>query len=149
MGSRYLIIVLGSYKSIEEDLNHIADSEQGIHYVDGAGIFMGTFYSPYTRGQIEGMVLHIPAFLLFDITDKSTNAVNLPSKYFKGLFPEFDETLDILQNELDVKIKKNTKKKTEVEEYDNINDILDKLIKNQYDRSCLTEKELGILEKNS
>ncbi len=149
MGSRYLIIVLGSYKSIEEDLNHIADSEQGIHYVDGAGIFMGTFYSPYTTGQIEGMVLHIPAFLLFDITDKSTNAVNLPSKYFKGLFPEFDETLDILQNELDVKIKKNTKKKTEVEEYDNINDILDKLIKNQYDRSCLTEKELGILEKNS
>lgn len=149
MGSRYLIIVLGSYKSIEEDLNHIADSEQGIHYVDGAGIFMGTFYSPYTTGQIEDMVLHIPAFLLFDITDKSTNAVNLPSKYFKGLFPEFDETLDILQNELDVKIKKNTKKKTEVEEYDNINDILDKLSRNKYDRSCLTEKELGILERNS
>ena len=104
MGTRYLIIVLGSYKSIEKDLNHIADSEQGIHYVDGSGIFMGTFYSPYTTQEIEELILHIPAFFIFDITDKSTNAVNLPSKYFKGLFPEFDETLDILQNELEINL---------------------------------------------
>tara|TARA_R110002153_G_scaffold63785_1_gene171036 strand:+ start:1612 stop:2061 length:450 start_codon:yes stop_codon:yes gene_type:complete len=149
MGSRYLIIVLGSYKSIEDDLNHVADSEQGVHYVDGSGIFMGTFHSPYTTHQIQEILLHNQAFLLFDITDKTTNAVNLPSKYFKGLFPEYDETLDILQNELDVKVKKNTKKKTDVEEYDNINDILDKLSRNKYNRDCLTKKEINILEKNS
>ena len=149
MGTRYLIIVLGSYKSIEKDLNHIADSEQGIHYVDGAGIFMGTFYSPYTTQEIEELILHIPAFLIFDITDKSTNAVNLPSKYLKGLFPEFNDTLDILQNELEINLKTKKKKKSRVEEYDNIDDILDKLSRNKYDRSCLTKKELSILEKNS
>lgn len=148
MGTRYLIIVLGSYKSIEKDLNHIADSEQGIHYVDGSGIFMGTFYSPYTTQEIEELILHIPAFLIFDITDKSTNAVNLPSKYFKGLFPEFDETLDILQNEPEINLKIKKKKKSRVEEYDNIDDILDKLSRNKYDRSCLTKKELSILEKS-
>lgn len=149
MGTRYLIIVLGSYKSIEKDLNHIADSEQGIHYVDGSGIFMGTFYSPYTTQEIEELILHIPAFLIFDITDKSTNAVNLPSKYLKGLFPEFNDTLDILQNELEINLKTKKKKKSRVEEYDNIDDILDKLSRNKYDRSCLTKKELSILEKNS
>ena len=149
MGTRYLIIVLGSYKSIEKDLNHIADSEQGIHYVDGSGIFMGTFYSPYTTQEIEELILHIPAFFIFDITDKSTNAVNLPSKYFKGLFPEFDETLDILQNELEINLKTKKKKKSRAEEYDTIDDILDKLSRNKYDRSCLTKKELSILEKDS
>jgi hypothetical protein len=149
MGTRYLIIVLGSYKSIEKDLNHIADSEQGIHYVDGSGIFMGTFYSPYTTQEIEELILHIPAFLIFDITDKSTNAVNLPSKYLKGLFPEFNDTLDILQNELEINLKTKKKKKSRVEEYDTIDDILDKLSRNKYDRSCLTKKELSILEKNS
>ena len=149
MSSRFLIIVLGSYKDIEKDLNHIADAEEGVHYVDGAGIFMGTFYSPYTTNQIQDTLLSVPAFLLFDITDKSTNAVNLPSKYFKGLFPEFDETLSVLQEELDVKLRKKPKKKSEIEEYDNVNDILDKLSRNEYDRKCLTEKEIDILEKNS
>lgn len=149
MSTRYLIVVLGSYKSIEKDLNHVADSEHGIHYVDGAGIFMGTFYSPYTTQEIEEMILHIPAFLIFDITDKSTNAVNLPAKYFKGLFPEFDETLDILQNEPEINLKTKKKKKSRVEEYDNIDDILDKLTRNNYNRNCLTEKELSILERSA
>jgi len=149
MSSRFLIVVLGSYKNIEKDLNHIADSEEGVHYVDGGGIFMGTFYSPYNLNQIQDMLLTVPAFLLFDITDKSTNAVNLPSKYFKGLFPEYDETLSVLQNDLDVKLRKKNKNKTEIEEYDNIDDILDKLSRNKYDRSCLTKKELSILEKDS
>ena len=150
MGSRYLIIVLGSYKNIEKDLNHIADSEEGVHYVDGAGIFMGTFYSPYSLNQIQDTLITVPAFLLFDITDKSTNAVNLPSKYFKGLFPEYGNTMEILKNKMEeddsyvgTKEKKSTK-----EEYDNINDILDKLSRNEYDRTCLTKKEIGILEKS-
>ena len=150
MGSRYLIIVLGSYKNIEKDLNHIADSEEGVHYVDGAGIFMGTFYSPYSLNQIQDTLITVPAFLLFDITDKSTNAVNLPSKYFKGLFPEYGNTMEILKNKMEeddsyvgTKEKKSTK-----EEYDNINDILDKLSKYEYDRTCLTKKEIGILEKS-
>jgi hypothetical protein len=143
MSSRFLIIVLGSYKNIEKDLNHIADSEEGVHYVDGGGIFMGTFYSPYSLNQIQDMLLTVPAFLLFDITDKSTNAVNLPSKYFKGLFPEYDETLSVLQNDLDIKLRK----KTKTEEYDNVDDILDKLSRNKYDRNCLTKKEIDILEK--
>ena len=147
---RYLIIVLGSSKNIQEALNHIADSEYGIHYVDGNGIFLGTFYSPYTTKQIEETILaDITAFLLFDISDKETNAVNLPSKYFKGLFPEYDETLDMLQENLEVKLRKPKNKKQVVEEYDNIDDILDKLSRNKYDRSCLTEKEIEILEKGS
>ncbi|MHA2039488.1 MAG: hypothetical protein ACW98X_23940 [Promethearchaeota archaeon] len=147
---RYLIIVLGSSKNIQEALNHIADSEYGIHYVDGNGIFLGTFYSPYTTKQIEETILaDITAFLLFDISDKETNAVNLPSKYFKGLFPEYDETLEMLQENLEVKLRKPKNKKQVVEEYDNIDDILDKLSRNKYDRSCLTEKEIEILEKGS
>lgn len=147
MNLRYLIIVLGDTNSIESDLNHIADSETGVHYVDGNGIFLGTFYSPYTTNEIHDLITHIPAFLIFDITDKSTNAVSLPSKYFKGLFPEYEETLDILQETLDVEYKQKNKTKKVMEEYDNLDDILDKLSRNKYDRSCLTEKEIEILEK--
>lgn len=147
MKNRYMIIVLGSYKSIEEDLNHIADSEYGVHYVDGNGIFIGTFYSPYDTSDIHDLLVHIPAFLIFDITNKKDYAVNLPSKYFKGLFPEYENALESLQENLDVKLKKKSKKSIEVEEYDNVDDILDKLSRNQYDRSCLTEKEIEILEK--
>lgn len=145
MDSRYLIIVLGSYPKIEEDLNHIANSDQGVHYVDGNGIFMGTFYSPYNTNDLYDLLSHIPAFLIFDITDKRNNAINLPSKYFKGLFPEYSETLETLQGDLKPILTKN--KKNNVEEYDNVDDILDKLIRNEYDRGCLTEKELEILEK--
>lgn len=147
MENRYMIIVLGSYKSIEENLNHIADSEYGVHYVDGNGIFIGTFYSPYNTSDIHDLLVHIPAFLIFDITDKKDYAVNLPSKYFKGLFPEYESALESLQENLDVKLKKKSKKSIEIEEYDNVDDILDKLSRNQYDRSCLTEKEIEILEK--
>jgi hypothetical protein len=148
MDSRYLIVVLGDYKNIEDDLNHIADSDHGVNYVDGNGIFLGTFYSPYTTNEIYELIAHIPAFLIFDITDKSKNGVNLPVKYFKGLFPEYEETLQVLQQDLEPKLKK-TKKKAEVEEYDNVDDILDKLSRHEYDRSCLTEKEIQILEKSS
>lgn len=155
MNLRYLIIVLGNTNSIEVDLNHIADSETGVHYVDGNGIFLGTFYSPYTTSEIYDLMAHIPAFLIFDITEKETNAINLPSKYFKGLFPEYEHTLDVLQESLDVNLRKKKKTKNdieeieEIEEYDNLDDILDKLSRNEYDRSCLTEKEIEILEKGS
>jgi hypothetical protein len=43
------------------------------------------------------------------------------------------------------KSKAGTKKK-KVEEYTNLNDILDKLSKNDYDTKCLTENEKEILE---
>lgn len=145
MDSRYLIIVLGFYKNIEEDLNHIANSDYGVHFVDGNGIFMGTFYSPYTTQDIYDLLLHIPAFLVFDISTNDSNAINLPTKYFKGLFPEYDETLSVLQKDLmpELRVENSIQK----EEYDNIDDILDKLSRNEYDRSCLTKKELQILEK--
>jgi hypothetical protein len=150
MGLRYLIIVLGSYSGIDDDLNNIADPEYGVHYVDGNGIFLGTFYSPFTTEEIYELIMHVPAFLLFDITDKSTSAINLPTKYFKGLFPEYEQTLKILQNDLSDKIDEEVvvDKVKQVEEYTTVNDILDKLSRNNYDRSCLTEREIEILENN-
>lgn len=149
MDSRYMVTILGSYKGIENDLNHIANSETGVNFVDGSGIFMGTFYSPYTTLEIYELLAHIPAFLLFDITDPTTNMVNLPSKYFKGLFPEVEETLNNIQNQLNMTISKKKVKKTEVEEFNTVDEILDKLSRNNYDRSCLTESEIEILEKGS
>ena len=79
------------------------------------------------------------------ITDKKTNQIHLPSKYYKGLFPEIEETLD---NVLDIL---NVENPTNIngEEYDNLDDILDKLSRNEYDRNCLTDKEIEILEKSS
>ena len=37
MNSRFLIVILGSSKGIEENLNHIASSDFGVNYVDGNG----------------------------------------------------------------------------------------------------------------
>ena len=143
--SRYIAIVLGQYDGMDNDFNTIADENTGVNYVDGNGIWIGTFYSIYETIEISELLAHIPALLIFDITDKKTNQIHLPSKYYKGLFPEIEETLD---NMLDIL---NVEKTTEVskEEYDNIDDILDKLSRNEYDRSCLTEKEIQILEKSS
>ena len=148
MSYRYLIIVLGSYDNIAEDLRFIAESEYGVSYVDGNGIFLGTFYSTYTTSEIYDVIVNIPAFLLFDVSDKETNAINLPSKYFKGLFPEYEETLEALQESLDIDLRKE-KEEVKKEEYDNVDDILDKLSRNQYDRKCLTEKEINILDKGN
>ena len=143
--SRYIAIVLGQYDGMDNDFNTIADENTGVNYVDGNGIWIGTFYSIYETIEISELLAHIPALLIFDITDKKTNQIHLPSKYYKGLFPEIEETLD---NMLDIL---NVEKSSEVnkEEYDNIDDILDKLSRNEYDRSCLTEKEIQILEKSS
>ncbi len=43
MKKRYMIVVLGSSENIDDDLNHIADSDYGVNFVDGSGIFIGTF----------------------------------------------------------------------------------------------------------
>jgi hypothetical protein len=149
---RYLIIVLGQYKNIEEDLTYVANPEYGVHYVNGTGIFMGTFYSPYTVDELHDVLSHISALLLFDISDDKTHVVNLPSYYFKGLFPEYDELLNSMTNgfsQLDEDVEElESTDRTEVEEYDKIDDILDKLIRNKYNRECLTDRELKILENS-
>jgi len=145
---RYMIIVLGSSENIDADLNHIANSDYGVNFVDGSGIFIGTFYTEYSITEIYELLAHNPAFLLFDISKTSTHAVNLPSKYFTGLFPEMGIpeldfktaiTDNILGND-------NSDKKEKVEEYYTVNEILDKLSKYDYDRNCLTDKEIKILD---
>jgi hypothetical protein len=143
---RYLIVLIGTSKGIGEDLNHIAD-DRGIHFVDGKGLFLGTFYSELETGEIHELLAHRPAFLLFDISSPETNGINLPAKYYTGLFPETKDMTDILGSvmvEEDTEISTKTKKDG-VEEYDSVNDILDKLSRNNYDRTCLTEKEVKIL----
>jgi len=136
--NRYMIIVLGSSKGIDEDLNNIADGEYGVNYVDGNGIFIGTFYSHLDVTDIYGLLSGRPAFLLFNISDGNQHMVNLPSKYYKGLFPEIDQIVPQVDNteNSDVKIEEDLTK---------IDEILDKLKKNNYDTSCLTEKESKIL----
>ena len=114
-------------------------------------MFICTFYSPYTAAEIHERMLHRPAMMVFDITDSDTYGVNLPSKYYTGIFPETQKTMDSIQEKWGpVKTSVKPKIKEEevapkVEEFDSIDDILDKLSRNNYDRTCLTEKELEIL----
>jgi hypothetical protein len=158
--NRFLTIILGTATGIDKDLNFIADGEQGVNFVDGKGMFICTFYSPYTASEIHERMAHRPAIMIFDITDSDTFGVNLPTKYFTGIFPEIQKTLDELTpslpktenkrmqavvDETDVTTK--VTPKVEVEEYDSVNEILDKLSRNNYDRVCLTEKEIKILNK--
>jgi|TARA_R110002126_G_scaffold33639_1_gene105248 hypothetical protein len=153
--NRYMIIIIGNSKGIEKDLNNIADRDHGIDFVDSKVIFLGTFFSPYTTTEIHEKLVHRPAFLLFDISDNEDYAVNLPAKYYTGLFPEAKKIMDELYEEenkpstkrgmSNAKSKVGTKSK-KVEEYTSINDILDKLSRNDYDTKCLTEKEKEILD---
>lgn len=136
---RFMIIILGSSRGIDSDLNEIADGEYGVNYVDGNGIFIGTFYSHYSTLEIHELLSDRPAFLLFDIS-KDAHAVNLPTKYYKGLFPEIDEILPKIKTET-VEVKKK-----EENNLLNIDQILDKLRENNFDTSCLTEKENEILK---
>jgi hypothetical protein len=136
---RFMIIILGSSRGIDSDLNEIADGEYGVNYVDGNGIFIGTFYSHLNTLEIHELLADRPAFLLFDIS-KDTHAVNLPTKYYKGLFPEVDEILPKVKTE-----PKTNKKKVESDLL-SIDQILDKLRENNFDTSCLTEKENEILK---
>ena len=153
--NRYMIIIIGNSKGIEKDLNNIADRDHGIDFVDSKVIFLGTFFSPYSTTDIHEKLAHRPAFLLFDISDNENYGVNLPSKYYTGLFPEAREIMDGLYEDenkpsakrgmSNAKSKAATKSK-KVEEYTSLNDILDKLSRHDYDTKCLTEKEKEILD---
>lgn len=161
---RFLLIVLGTANGIDKDLNFIADGETGVNFVDGKGMFICTFFSPYTATEIHERMAHRPAIMIFDITNNDTYGVNLPSKYYMGIFPEIQEAIDSINSEVnwepiagsekgkvineteEVSTKISTKKEV-VEEYDTVNDILEKLSRNKYDRGCLTEKEISILNQ--
>jgi len=154
MDSRYLLLLIGGSEGIERDLNFVANGDTGVNFIDGKGMFICTFYSPYTTAEIHEKLSHRAAMMVFNITDPDSYGINLPSKYFTGIFPEIQKTLEMTQSTLEVKTKsrrRGSKKKTEtkkaVEEFDNVDDILDKLSRNNYDRSCLTEKEIEILNK--
>lgn len=141
---RYMIQIIGSSKGISDELDILSD-ERGIHYVDGKGLFIGTFYSEHTIDELYMRLVKRPAFLLFDITDTNTHAISLPDKYFLGLFPEQH---DIVDENKPKQIEHKTKPaitKPGFEEFNKIDDILDKLSRNNYNRSCLTENELKIL----
>ena len=137
--NRYFLMVIGSSKNIDEDLNHIADSKTGVHYVDGNGLFMATFYSEYSLEEVYNLLAHRGAYTLFEINDFQKYGINLPSKYYRGLFPEVEEVIPSVE-----KILKEDKDYKD-ESLTDVNDILDKLSQNNFDTSCLTEKELKIL----
>jgi len=158
--NRFLLVIIGSATGVDKDLNYIADGESGVNFVDGKGMFICTFYSPYSTPEIHEKLAHRPAMMIFDITNSDTYGVNLPSKYYTGIFPEIKKELNdmaeiqknMMSNEDSVvsnKVKKPKKQSQQekVEEYDSIDEILDKLSRNNYDRGCLTEKELNILNK--
>jgi hypothetical protein len=155
--NRYMLIIIGASNGIDKDLNFIADSERGIDFVESKLLFLGTFYSPYTTHEIHEKLAHRPAMLLFDITDETSYGVNLPTKYYTGLFPEVGDIIkNVYGEETKAKRKGRSKAKSrattktkKIEEYDTIDDILDKLSRNQYDRSCLTENELSILNSQN
>lgn len=161
--NRFLLIILGTTAGIDKDLNYIANGEHGVNFVDGKGMFICTFYSPYSALEIHEKLIHRPAMMVFDITNQETYGVNLPPKYYIGIFPEVKRELDTMmdiQKQMinnpnmmfssdDVIVGGINEKNPEpkFEEYNSVDDILDKLSRNNYDRSCLTEKEKEILNK--
>ena len=161
--NRFLLVILGTATGIDKDLNHFASGEHGVNFVDGKGMFICTFYSPYSASEIHEKLIHRPAMMVFDITNQESYGVNLPSKYYTGIFPEVKKELDAMmdiQKQMisnpnmmfgsdDVIVGGVNERKLEpkVEEYDSVDDILDKLSRNNYDRTCLTEKEKEILNK--
>lgn len=154
VNKRFLLIIIGPANGIENDLNFVADGETGVNYVDGKGMFICTFYSPYTTAEIHEKMSHRPAMMLFDITDNDSYGVNLPPKYYMGIFPEVQKTMESIQDKwgsvktsAKPKITKEEVVEPKVEEFNSIDEILDKLSRNNYDRSCLTKKELEILNK--
>tara|TARA_R110000803_G_scaffold206894_1_gene274472 strand:+ start:3143 stop:3586 length:444 start_codon:yes stop_codon:yes gene_type:complete len=142
--NRYLLMLIGSSKGVEDDLDHIADSDDGVHFVDGSGIFMATFYSEYDTDEIYNLLSHRGAYLIFSIDDITKYGVNLPKKFYKGLFPEIEKIIPDINLEVpNLDGKEDIKK---VNSLTNVNEILDKLENNNYDASCLTKKEQNILD---
>lgn len=151
MNRRFLLTILGPSNGIDKDLNFIADGDTGVNFVDGKGVFICTFFSTYTVTEIHEKLAHRPAIMIFDITDPDTYGVNLPPKYYMGIFPEIQKTMESIQEKWGP-VKTSTKEKVlkekpKVEEYSSVDEILDKLSRYNYDRTCLTEKELEILNK--
>ena len=142
--NRYLLMLIGSSKGVEDDLDHIADSDDGVHFVDGSGIFMATFYSEYDTDEIYNLLSHRGAYLIFSIDDITKYGVNLPKKFYKGLFPEIEKIIPDINLEVPNLDGKEDRKK--VNSLTNVNEILDKLENNNYDASCLTKKEQNILD---
>lgn len=145
MERRYMLIIVGTAIGIDEDLNNVAN-EEGVHYVEGKGMFLGAFKSPFSVDEIYEVLADRPAYMLFDITDQETYGVNLPNKYYLALFPETKKLFDGMKTKEEIKEKPKGKvEKEKVEEFTTVNEILDKLSRNGYDRKCLTKKELKIL----
>jgi hypothetical protein len=148
MTKRYLLFVLGTPDDkLTDDLQEIAN-EQGVYFIEGKGVFICTFYTDYNVDEIYEFLSYSSAIMVFDISEQETFAINLPPKYHLALFPEIKQVLDGL-NEYQVNDNKKKTKKEKIEEFQSIDDILDKLSKNNYDRSCLTESELDILKNQS
>tara|TARA_R110002020_G_scaffold74155_4_gene190023 strand:+ start:50 stop:523 length:474 start_codon:yes stop_codon:yes gene_type:complete len=149
---RYMIIVIGKSSGIDKDLTNIADKENGIDFVDTKVLFMGTFYSPYDTTYIHEKLAHRPAFLLFDITESDSYGINLPYKFYTGIFPEVKDFLDKtitpekMSSGMSKAKPKGVSKAKSVEEYTTVNEILDKLSRNDYNRDCLTDNEIKILD---
>ena len=141
MYNRYLIVIIGSSRGIDESLNNIAESEYGVNYVDGNGIFIATFYSHYSVNDLYDLLIDWQAILIFDITEPDKYGVNLPSKYYKGLFPELEDIIPTIKNDKTETIKKPKK----IEDLTDVNEILDKLQINNYNIECLTDGEKNIL----
>ena len=135
---RYILILIGSSKDVEDDLNHVSIPDEAVNFVDGNGIFMATFYSRYQTDEVYNLLAHREAYLIFNIDDFTKYGVNLPKKFYKGLFPEIEKILPNVEEMM-------TKPKYISDELTDINEILDKLSKNGFDTSCLTESELKIL----
>lgn len=144
--NRYFLMIIGSSKNIDEDLLNVADSEHGVNFVDGSGLYMATFYSHYDLDEVYNFLAHRSAYMVFDIEDIKKYGINLPSKYYKGLFPEIDSILPDVKTILEEDKEYNESKEDSLT---NVNDILDKLSNNNFDKSCLTEIELKILNEYS
>lgn len=148
---RYMLILIGSHTGIEDELKYLSD-KRGTNFITGKGMFFATFYSPLSIDALYMELGHRPAIMLFNISNNSNYAVNLPTKYFQGLFPEEKDIKDMLESfvtDLDkeeVNIKPKKKKTTKPKKEINIDFVLDKLAKNDYDKKCLTDEEMRIME---
>ena len=115
MNRRFLLTILGPSNGIDKDLNFIADGETGVNFVDGKGVFICTFFSTYTVTEIHEKLANRPAIMIFDITDPDTYGVNLPPKYYMGIFPEIQKTMESIQEKWGP-VKTSTKEKVLKEE---------------------------------